>query len=210
MLDNKTTKRIDSAELLEELYQARYIEKSDINECLPILRTYANIVDHVTEFGVREGNSTVALACGRPQKMISYDINSMDQELEKLLKKNINFHFIKSNVLKTEIEKTDLLFIDTFHTYQQLKRELELHSGKVRKYLIFHDVVTFGEIGEDGSLGIMKAIVEFLEDPDWEDHELFLPAHPTSVNNILSSLGKDRIIKKGTWHNNGLLVCQKN
>ena len=43
-----------------------------------------------------------------------------------------------------EIEPTDLLFIDTLHTYTQLSQELKLHASKVKKYIILHDTTTYG------------------------------------------------------------------
>jgi len=65
-----------------------------------------------------------------------------------------------------EIEETDLLFLDTTHVYSQLKKELELHSDKARKYICFHDTTSYETKGEDGKegTGIWKAIEEFLED----------------------------------------------
>lgn len=148
---------------IEQPYDLRCTQKTDINEHLPILREYAGRVDHVTEFGVRDGNSTVALACGRPTKMVSYDIEEMDAVLSGLISKEINFTFVQADVCDINIEPTDLLFLDTLHTYAQLCRELSLHGHKVQKYLIFHDTQTYGEIGEDGSRpGLRQAIREYM------------------------------------------------
>ena len=79
------------------------------------------------------------------------------------------FKFIRANVLDVEIEPTDLLFIDSYHTYEQLNRELELHSNKVRQFLAFHNTEAFGNIGEDGSRpGLQQAIDEFIDSSEWE------------------------------------------
>ena len=40
-------------------------------------------------------------------------------------------------------EKTDLLFIDTLHTYTQLTKELELHSKNVNKYMLLIRSILF-------------------------------------------------------------------
>jgi hypothetical protein len=62
-----------------------------------------------------------------------------------------------------EIEPTDMLFIDTFHVYEQLRRELALHAGKARRFIVLHDTTTFGEKGErEGSRGLWPAVAEFL------------------------------------------------
>jgi hypothetical protein len=153
--------------------------RSDINEHLPTLLKYGRLVDHITEFGVRGGCSTVAWWYAHPKTLRCYDIarcNAHDvlmSEAEGAA--GFDYRFIQADVLGIEIEETDLLFIDTYHTYIQLSRELDLHANKVRKYLIFHDTVTFGLRGEDHRTpGIVAAIDEFmLWNPHWVIKEVF-------------------------------------
>lgn len=151
---------------LNKLYQEKCNEVSDIYYHLPKLKELASQSNHVTEFGVRSGNSTIALLAGEPQTLISYDVNPAPHFLLSL-KHNTNFQFNQKNVLHVTIEPTDFLFIDTLHTYQQLYQELNLHSSKVRKWIAFHDTETFGLVGEnyEGKVvqGLRKAIYEFLE-----------------------------------------------
>jgi GT2 family glycosyltransferase len=76
-------------------------------------------------------------------------------------------------VLKTEIEETDLLFIDTLHTYKQLSQELTLHGNKARKYILIHDTNTWGskdEVETDSEKkGELIAIEDFLtQNPHWK------------------------------------------
>ena len=134
-------------EKIIEKYNYHKDTPSDINEHLPTLLEYAKKCDHVTEMGTRSVVSAWALMLANPQKLVCYDIerHSNVDELESLAKEyNVNLEFIEADVLKTEIEETDLLFIDTFHTYEQLTRELTLHSHKAKKYLAFHDTTSFG------------------------------------------------------------------
>jgi len=153
--------------------------QSDINEHLPILVKYGRQVDHITEFGVRGGCSTVAWWYAAPKTLRCYDIAECNAH--NVLMREVpgadrfDYKFIQANVLAVEIEETDLLFIDTYHTYIQLSRELDLHANKVRKYLIFHDTVTFGDRGEDHKKpGIMAAIHDFvLENPCWSFEKVF-------------------------------------
>jgi len=154
---------------------------SDIFEHLPTLARYSSECSHITELGVRSVISTWALASGNPKKLVSYDIyhpseigsgQQFDDFIDAVKETKIEFQFIKADDLTIEIEETDLLFIDTWHVYEQLKKELELHGNKARKYLIFHDTVTFGEYGEGGGIGLMSAINEFLEvNPQWQTKE---------------------------------------
>ena len=157
--------------MIEDAYKIRCEKTTDINEHLPVLRKLASQVDHVTEFGVREGNSTIAFAAANPSRLISYDIEQIPADLEAQIAAflpRFSFSFIRADVLTVEIEPTDLLFIDSFHTYAHLKKELELHANKVRKYIVFHDTESFGMQGEDGSTpGLNAAINEFVLEEGW-------------------------------------------
>jgi hypothetical protein len=43
---------------------------------------------------------------------------------------------VEGDDLQVTIEPKDLLFIDTLHTGEQLRQELERHSANVRRYLV--------------------------------------------------------------------------
>lgn len=153
-------------------YEYRCNLVSDINEHLPTLKKYAEDCDHVTEMGVRWLVSTIAFMMGKPKKLISYDIDPLENwgintnEVVELGKKNeIDFNFILGNTLELEIEETDLLFLDTDHTYKQLIGELTLHGNKSKKYIIFHDTTSFEFKGMNGDIiGLWPAIEEFMKD----------------------------------------------
>lgn len=166
--------RSDEHDIIKEYYLACKCE-SDINEHLPTLKTYAEKCSHITEFGTRYGNSTIAFMASFPKKFISYDVTYNDriEYLERLAKYcKINFEFRLENVEQIEIEETDLLFIDTNHHARQCANELKLHADKVKKYIAFHDVETFGygeTGGQGGEQGLWLAITPFLEShPEWK------------------------------------------
>lgn len=150
-------------------------QPSDINEHLPTLMKYASECEHITEMGVRSIVSTFALLMGEPKRMISYDINwanGIEAVIQWANVEGIDFDFRLADTTALTIKETDLLFIDTLHNYNQLKKELELHSDKVRKYIIFHDTTSFEWIGEsyEGGYekGIWPAIEELIEEGKWE------------------------------------------
>lgn len=122
---------------------------SDINEHLPTLKKYASECETITEMGVRYACSTWAFIEGKPKKITSYDIDyksfePSDNLLHRICNNyGINFEFILADTLKIEIDNTDLLFIDTLHTYNQLIEELTLHSKNVNKWIILHDTTLF-------------------------------------------------------------------
>jgi hypothetical protein len=118
---------------------------------------------------------------GKPKKLISIDINPVEKhgiqtiDLISLAKTaGVEFEFVLGDTTEIEIEETDFLFIDTLHTYTQLKKELALHPSKVKKYIGFHDTTTFAQVGEYKEVGLWPAIEEFLSsNPEWVIAEKF-------------------------------------
>jgi len=135
----------------------------DIYYHLPLLRSLATEVNHVTEMGTRWGESTRAFLAA-PCVFRAYDIELNDHasyvfDIARNMGKDVQY--IKADTLNLEIEETDLLFIDTEHTYDQLSQELKIHGNKARKYLAFHDT-------EYCAAQLCPAIFEFLRDnPLW-------------------------------------------
>lgn len=165
---------------LEAFYQARCETATDINEHLPLLRKMAGECWHVTELGTRAGSSTVALLAGlldgcgptpgmhkllETPKLVCYDLARWGVvDLFERWARPGQFKFHQADISLVVIEETDLLFIDTFHSYWQLRCELKFHAGKARKWIVLHDTESYGVTGEDGGpYGLGDALKEFLE-----------------------------------------------
>lgn len=165
------TEGLPEIPLLDKLHEFDCNLPSDINEHLPRLKQLAAQCKHVTELTSRSGESTRALLAGRPTRVCCYDTNSSSaqQGLQRVAEDaGVELRFQHANSLNVVIERTDLLFIDTLHTYKQLAAELKQHAGRVRRFLVLHDTLTFGERGEDGERGLSRAIDEFLQSkPEW-------------------------------------------
>ena len=165
---------------LHNLINKLHSTPSDINEHIPTMIKYGSQCDTIAEMGVRGIFSTWAwLACA-PKKLISYDIHDpikwggVIQDVYDTAKAyNLCFEFKIQDVLKLELEPVDLLFIDTWHTYDQLKQELSIHADKVKKYICLHDTTSYEFIdeisahentweGQTSNKGIWPAIEEFL------------------------------------------------
>ena len=176
----KNTNIIDLEQKINKLHQT----PSDINEHLPTIIKYGQECDHITEMGVRSVLSTWGWLAASPKtKLISYDLHNPSRwdgnikEVEETAKAyGISFEFIEANVLEIDIEETDLLFIDTWHHYNQLKAELKRHSSKARKYICFHDTTSYEHHSEPSTSensfkeelvwdkGLWDAVTEFLEE----------------------------------------------
>lgn len=185
-------KNIKSGVFDLEYQRARKIP-SDINENVHELYELAKECKTVVEMGVRTGVSTRAFL-NTNAKLLSFDI-ILDSNVQKLFdlakQQGKSVEYIQADVLDIEIEETDLLFIDTFHIYDQLKRELNLHGNKAQKYIVFHDTYTFGLKGEDGKddKGLLSAVIEFvMKNPHWKFYKY------KTNNNGLTVLKRDDII----------------
>jgi hypothetical protein len=182
--------------LIDELYAGVRQTPSDIVEHLELLARLSSLCDHVTEFGVRAGNSTVALLYGRPRTLVSYDVLPClrADEIERAAKEvGVGFVFKQESSLAAEIDPTDLLFIDTLHTFHQLTVELRNHASKVQRFIAFHDTTTFGDrdeqptqLGNYEATGLWPAISRFLKS------------------------GRDWNLKFYATNNNGLTVIERN
>jgi len=167
---------------------------SDIYEHLPTLKKYSEQCNTITEFGVRYACATWAFIEASPKKLLCYDINyDFFKPSEEIINevcnlKNIDFKFILGDSLKVDIENTDLLFIDTLHTYNQLYLELNKHAENVNKWIILHDTISFGDrdeaIYEHASniiktettkkVGLVQAVNDFLlNNSDWFIKEVY-------------------------------------
>ena len=166
--------RSGSLDGIEAQYLVFRDTPSDFNEHMAILRSYAERVSRVTEFGV--GRSSWALLHARPDRLRCYDIgyDLYKRGLPEILKLGrdigVDVEFILGSTLEIEIEPTDLLFIDSLHTYAHLTQELTKHAGKVCRYILLHDTETFGPRGEDGlEPGLAGAVEDFLaKDIEWK------------------------------------------
>jgi hypothetical protein len=176
---------------IDEFFHNEKFKHTDINEHLETIKNYASYCNHVTEMGTRDVVSTWALLAARPKKIVCIDINPCPIDTAKRLaeKENIEFEFKQADTIHPDfsIEETDLLFIDTWHVYSQLRKELIKHSGKVRKCIILHDTTTYEYVDEDelrnqtlyttnnlGKKGLWPAVMDFLdENSGWYIRERF-------------------------------------
>lgn len=181
-------------------------DSSDIMEHLPRLYEYAKTCDSVLETGVRGCVSSWAFLYGlldnnNPKSKKRYFLNDIEPcNITDLLEVSKSFDNIevkyewKNNLLLEINEMYDITFIDTWHVYGQLKRELNKFSKITNKYIIMHDTTVDEIYGEtirnrwnaktqsrqsgipicEIQKGLWPAIVEFLENnKEWRIKERF-------------------------------------
>lgn len=189
-------------------------DSSDIMEHLETLYSYAKECDSVFETGVRGCVSSWAFLYGlldgskNKKYLFMNDINACDVEelihISKQFDIDVKYEW-KNNLLLDLQQNYDITFIDTWHIYGQLKRELSKFAKITNKYIIMHDTTVdeiYGETircgwnafeqskisgftVEEINKGLWPAVVEFLQNnPEW-------------------------YLKQRFTHNNGLTILAK-
>lgn len=203
-----------------EIIKHKYLElcqiPSDINEHLPTLKSYASECESVLELGVRSCVSSWALATGllennKPRKQLFLnDINEC-RIIELLyygsgVGVGLDVKYAWCNDLELNLgQSVDMTFIDTWHIYGQLKRELEKFSKMTNKYIIMHDTTVdaiHGETIRNGWDPVKQSEetgypIEEITKGLWAAIEEFLACNP------------DWILEKRYENNNGLTILKK-
>ena len=187
----------------EQLSNNKLGISGDICEHLPTLSKYASKCESVFETGVRGCVSSWAFVHGLlnnnsvNKKLLMNDITYCN--IAELLSVTKDLPIVveyewKNNLELNLSEKYDLTFIDTWHVYGQLKRELAKFAPITNKYIIMHDTTVDEWEGEtircqmnafEQSIqsgipvdeiirGLWPAVEEFLDsNPEWVLHERF-------------------------------------
>jgi len=194
-------------DIVEQKLRSLSVRHCDINEHLYTLSKYASECESIFETGVRGCISSWAFAHGllnnnkTVKKLFMNDIDDVTPNIVELLMATqnlpitITYQWINNLQLDFKDEKYDLTFIDTWHVYGQLKRELEKFAPITNKYIVMHDTTVDEWIGEtvrvnldpllqsehtgipvnEITTGLWPAIEEFLQlnSSDWTLHERF-------------------------------------
>lgn len=188
--------------------------RGDIDEHLIHLMKLASDCESILECGVRSIVSSWAFVNGltinksAKKRLVCSDIDPAPgaQELAAACAANgIEHKFIVGNDLDMDMEHHDMIFIDTWHIYGHLRRELAKMHPYAKKYIVMHDTEIDKILGESircGSniqqqaaksgysveeitCGLGRAIDEFImSHPEWR-------------------------VKKHFTHENGLTVLER-
>ncbi len=186
-------------DIIEEKVYELIHTKSDINEHLLTLVKYASQCESIIELGVRGCVSSWAFLNGLLYNNSSHkyflmnDIQECDVkeivELGTSLGVKMEYKWCNDLELNVQDSGVDMVFIDTWHIYGQLKRELSKFAPLTKKYILMHDTEIDGIYGEavrynadaeeqsklsgipadEIVRGLQPAIDEFLyENPQWK------------------------------------------
>jgi hypothetical protein len=200
-------------ETMNSMYERLCATPLDINEHLPTLYEYASKCHHVTECGVRSFVSSYAFGkalMNRPDtKLVQVDpeLNRSEYERFNTVCKEVELTtvFYEQSDLECPIETTELLFIDTWHVYGQMKRELDRWANYTTKYIIMHDTTLDALFGETLRCGLnyysqsqqYDMPVDEIVRGIWPAIEEFLAVHP------------EWVIDRKYENNNGLTILKR-
>jgi hypothetical protein len=188
------------------------ITPSDINEHLGTLYAYTKKCTSVVECGVRDVVSSYSFAAGlagtpgNSYTLIDlYKSDQIDPFLDMCAKEEVNARFLTTSDTACPPVETDMLFIDTWHVYGHLKRELAHWHSHVRKYILMHDTTVDEVYGESIRCGLNIAAQS--RESGYPEQEIRRGLGP-AIAEFLEGHPEWRVEKKYT-HNNGLTVLAR-
>lgn len=179
-------------EAIERLYREYLVDGNSIAAHMPTLRDLAYGCRTVVELGCQFGKGATALLLGCTDDgndgvLHSVDLHATGQARELVARAGGCMIFHECDTRTAPIPPCDMMFVDSFHSFAQVDAELKAHASKVRKYIAFHDTITFGTIAaadDRGNfsmtqnrgqmiplekLGVLPAVVDLLmRDPSWQ------------------------------------------
>jgi len=197
-------------------FQTKAATPSDIFEHLPTLKQYASECESVLELGVRRCVSSWALALGLlenglpTKRMFMNDISNCDTtKIESAAAQTpLTITTIWKNNLELELpQDVDLTFIDTWHVYGQLKRELARFAPKTKKYIIMHDT-TVDEWHGETKRNIHRYDVEKQSRESGFPVDEILKGLWPAIDEFLAA-NKDWVMHARWTNNNGLTILKR-
>ena len=210
---------------------------SDINEHLPTLKCLASRCTSAVEMGVRSVVSTWALLAGlvengdgakedgiegekgeehkrdkgnKEKRLVCVDISACDMSAPRAIAAccGVDLSFVQGDSATVSLPESDMMFIDTWHVYGHLIRELRMHSTRVRKFIAMHDTQIDGEHGESLRVGWDPRAQAVSSGYPEEDIRRGLK--PAIADFLGSDDGVNWCVALEHTHNNGLTVlCRR-
>ncbi len=199
------------------IYNSVRTSPSDINEHIPTFYDYTLTCNSVVECGVREVVSSWGFLMGlvdgkevdkTPKHLTCCDLTRSQKVdyLESIANKvGIEFTFAEGSDLKLDLPEADIYFIDTWHVYAHLKRELEVFKTKAKRYIMMHDTTIDGIYGDSirGGSNTKKEA----EESGYPEEEI-RKGLQFAIEEFLAG-NEDWAIEKVFTNNNGLTILKK-
>lgn len=209
---------------MQAAYDNALNSSSDINEHISDLYDLSKQCDTILELGTRTCVSSWAFAKGLVDAaklneldkwLVSVDLErhpnvlrlqealSMECDMKKI---RVHHSFVEGNDLHVPLplESFDMVFIDTWHVYGQLKRELVRFAPLAKKYIVMHDTEIDGQHGE--SVRCSSDIRSQSIASGFSEEEIRTGLQRAIDEFLVSSEWRVRLVKR---NNNGLTVLER-
>jgi len=186
----------------------------DIDQHLIYLMKLSTKCESILECGVRTVVSSWAflnglLANNSNNKLLhscDLELSPNIAPLQTMAEKNgVQFNFFKGNDLEIPMQEYDMIFIDTWHIYGHLKRELEKFNTYAKKYIVMHDTEVDRVQGESIRCGMN--IAEQVKESGYSEEEI-RNGLENAITEFLSTHREWRV-KDHFPHQNGLTVLER-
>lgn len=200
--------------MAEEQLTKAIKSSGDIDQHLIYLLKLSSSCESILECGVRTVVSSWAFLNGLlinnsdKKTLHSCDISKSPNIslLEKTaIDENIAFQFHECNDLDLKMVDYDMIFIDTWHIYGHLKRELAKFAPFAKKYIVMHDTTVDGIVGESIRCGfnIPQQVIE----SGYPEEEIRCGLEEAIREFLVEN--KEWKVKKHFYHQNGLTVLER-
>jgi len=213
-MESKNINITENEEFIDRAYNILCDTPSDINEHLPTLYKYATECGSILELGVRGCISSWALLNGllknnkHDKQLFLNDLTecNIDALLNATKNGQVKVNYLWVNDLDLNLHRNfDLTFIDTWHVYGQLKRELAKFSKITNKYIILHDTTVDEIYGESIRIGWNATVQSYDTGIPIDEINCGLGR---AVDEFLAT-NKNWMLKEKFTNNNGLTVLQR-
>jgi hypothetical protein len=152
----------ESADTIEAIYDWILTTKRDCVSHLPTIRKLASKCGVVVSF-VKRREWDVAVLAGKPAEYRSHNA-----EQDPLLDRLSGYVRLNADSLAAPPMLCDLLIIDTVHSAEHLRAELDRWTPHVNRWIAIRGTQAFGEKAEKGkSPGLNHAIRELIAETSW-------------------------------------------
>ena len=160
---------------LEKIFRNNCASRVATAKHLPYLKEMAGKCTSIWELGVKCGHSSSAFLAGLPPEGRLFSVDLVTTNKARQLKKAVDkkrWRLFEGNSIDYSsfagCATPDLIFFDSLHTYKHLRNELSMWGNESKKWLVFHDTITFATMGANLETGT------YLPQPD--DRSCFDPA----------------------------------
>jgi len=148
---------VEAVETIETLYETFKGKGAAMCYHMEALRELAGECSVAVEFGVRGAYSTIALLAGNTT-LHSYDVEVLHkhERTHRRIKEAVGHRWefnLESSLTCDLPTPTDLMLHDSLHNRAQVREELGRHGDKVGRFIVFHDSISHGVVGQRVSCG---------------------------------------------------------